>query len=71
MLRTTTILLLRSRSALAPKPLGVRGFTSMFFSNTAGDRQLVYGARPYATFQEKVAELAPRPAGRRIAHYAG
>ena len=41
------------------RALGVRGFPSMFFSNENGERHLVYGSRPYGTFEDAVKKLAP------------
>ena len=41
------------------RAMGVRGFPSMFFSNANGERQLVYGSRPYGTFEDAVKKLAP------------
>lgn len=41
------------------RSLGVRGFPTFVFSNHAGGRQLVYGARPYAQFEAAVRALAP------------
>ena len=41
------------------RSLGVRGFPTFIFSNEAGERQLVYGARPYATFEAAVKTLKP------------
>jgi putative protein-disulfide isomerase len=41
------------------RSLGVRGFPTFIFSNAAGERQLVYGARPYAQFEAAVKALAP------------
>ena len=41
------------------RSLGVRGFPTFIFSNEAGERQLVYGARPYATFEEAMKKLMP------------
>lgn len=41
------------------RSLGVRGFPTFIFSNEAGERQLVYGARPYATFEAAVKALKP------------
>ena len=41
------------------RAMGVRGFPSMFFSNENGERQLVYGSRPYGTFEDAVKKLAP------------
>ncbi|MBL7963572.1 MAG: DsbA family protein [Flavobacteriales bacterium] len=41
------------------RSLGVRGFPTFIFSNEAGERQLVYGARTYATFEAAVKALKP------------
>jgi hypothetical protein len=41
------------------RSLGVRGFPTFIFSNEAGERQLVYGARPYAQFEAAVKALKP------------
>ena len=41
------------------RSLGVRGFPTFIFSNEASERQLVYGARPYATFEAAVKALKP------------
>ena len=41
------------------RSLGVRGFPTFIFSNAAGQRQVVYGARPYAQFEEAVKQLLP------------
>ncbi len=41
------------------RSLGVRGFPTFIFSNEAGDRQQVYGARPYAQFEAAVKALKP------------
>jgi hypothetical protein len=39
--------------------LGVRGFPTFIFSNEVGERQLVYGARPYVQFEVAVKLLLP------------
>ncbi|MBK8614738.1 MAG: DsbA family protein [Flavobacteriales bacterium] len=41
------------------RSLGVRGFPTFIFSNDGGERQLVYGARPYATFEAAMKTLKP------------
>lgn len=41
------------------RSLGVRGFPTFIFSNEAGERKLVYGARPYEQFEAAVKALAP------------
>ncbi|TNE79859.1 MAG: DsbA family protein [Bacteroidetes bacterium] len=39
---------------------GVRGFPSIFFSDTSGNKELVYGARPYATFEAALLKAYPQ-----------
>ncbi|MCW5899871.1 MAG: DsbA family protein [Flavobacteriales bacterium] len=41
------------------RSLGVRGFPTFIFSNEAGERQLVYGARPYVQFEAALKALKP------------
>lgn len=41
------------------KELGVRGFPSMFFADTAGHKQMVYGSKPYSTFENALLTLFP------------
>lgn len=41
------------------RSLGVRGFPTFIFSTGTGERQLVYGARPYAQFEAAVNGLLP------------
>ena len=41
------------------RSMGVRGFPTFIFSNEAGERQLVYGARSYAQFEAAVNSLLP------------
>ncbi len=41
------------------RSLGVRGFPTFILSNEAGERQLVYGARPYVQFEAAVKQLLP------------
>jgi len=41
------------------RSLGVRGFPTFIFSNAEGERQQVYGARPYAQFEAVVKALKP------------
>ncbi len=41
------------------RSLGVRGFPTFIFSNEAGERQVVYGARPYRQFEAAVKQLLP------------
>ncbi|MCO4098159.1 MAG: DsbA family protein [Gemmatimonas sp.] len=41
------------------RSLGVRGFPTLFFSDTSGNRLTQYGAPPYAQFEQKLLTLAP------------
>ncbi len=41
------------------RSLGVRGFPTFIFSNDAGARQVVYGARPYAQFLAAAQAMKP------------
>ncbi|HMU12637.1 MAG TPA: DsbA family protein [Flavobacteriales bacterium] len=41
------------------RSLGVRGFPTFIFSNADGGREVVYGARPYATFEAAVKAMKP------------
>ncbi len=44
------------------RSLGVRGFPTLFFSDTSGNRLTLYGARPYAQFEQNLLTLAPETA---------
>lgn len=41
------------------KELGVRGFPTMFFTDTSGKSEIVYGSKPYADFENAVLKLYP------------
>lgn len=41
------------------RELGVRGFPTMFFTDTTGQKQLVYGSKPYSTFESALLKLLP------------
>jgi predicted DsbA family dithiol-disulfide isomerase len=41
------------------RELGLRGFPTMFFKNTTGQVELVYGSKPYNTFENTVLKLYP------------
>gem|GEM_PF-84613 len=41
------------------RSLGVRGFPTLFFSDTSGNRLTLYGVRPYAQFEQHLLTLAP------------
>lgn len=45
---------------LLARQMGVRGFPTMFFTDTSGNRQIVYGAKPYTAFEHAVKQLAPQ-----------
>lgn len=38
---------------------GVRGFPTLFFTDSAGNRELVYGAKPYSAFENALLRLHP------------
>lgn len=42
------------------KELGVRGFPTLFFKNTTGKTEIVYGSKPYSAFENAVLKLAPK-----------
>ena len=41
------------------RELGVRGFPTLFFVNTSGQQERVYGSKPYSTFENTVLRLYP------------
>lgn len=41
---------------------GVRGFPTMFFSNAAGKREMVYGSKPYPFYETAILTVAPQTA---------
>jgi predicted DsbA family dithiol-disulfide isomerase len=41
------------------RELGVRGFPTMFFTDAAGRKEIVYGAKPYAAFENALLKLLP------------
>lgn len=41
------------------KELGVRGFPTLFFVNDKGNKEFVYGAKPYSFYEVAVLKLAP------------
>lgn len=41
------------------RELGVRGFPTIFFVDDLGNRELVYGSKPYATYENAILRLAP------------
>ncbi|WP_115814649.1 ClpXP adapter SpxH family protein [Flavobacterium aquicola] len=41
------------------KELGVRGFPTMIFTNTAVNKELVYGSKPYSTFENALLKVFP------------
>ncbi|WP_177177166.1 ClpXP adapter SpxH family protein [Flavobacterium urocaniciphilum] len=42
------------------RELGVRGFPTMFFTNTKGQNEYVYGSKPYTTFESALLKLYPK-----------
>ncbi len=41
------------------RELGVRGFPTMFFIDTTGNKEMVYGSKPYNTFESVLIKLNP------------
>jgi predicted DsbA family dithiol-disulfide isomerase/membrane-bound inhibitor of C-type lysozyme len=41
------------------KELGVRGFPTLFFLDDSGNKEIVYGARPYAFYEMAILKLNP------------
>lgn len=41
------------------RELGVRGFPTMFFTDTTGHTEMVYGSKPYSTFEGALLKLDP------------
>lgn len=44
------------------RELGVRGFPTLFFTDTLGRREVVYGSKPYAQFEHALLKLLPNAA---------
>lgn len=41
------------------RELGVRGFPTMFFTDTTGNKEMVYGSKPYNVFESALLKLFP------------
>lgn len=41
------------------KTLGVRGFPTMFFADSSGRSEIVYGSKPYSDFENAILKLQP------------
>jgi len=41
------------------RELGVRGFPTMYFIDTTGQKEMVYGSKPYSTFESALLKLIP------------
>lgn len=41
------------------RELGVRGFPTLFYTDTRGHKEIVYGAKPYNTFENTLLKLFP------------
>lgn len=41
------------------RELGVRGFPTMFFTDKNGNKEMVYGSRPYSVFEKALIKLFP------------
>lgn len=42
------------------RELGVRGFPTLFFTDTSGNKEMVYGSKPYETFENALLKLMPK-----------
>lgn len=42
------------------KELGVRGFPTMFFVDTFGNREIVYGSKPYSIYENAILKLSSK-----------
>lgn len=43
----------------AAKTSGVRGFPTLFFTNQSGNKEIIYGSKPYSFFESSVLKLYP------------
>lgn len=50
------------------RQMGVRGFPTLFFTDKNGNRNTVYGFRPYADFERAVMSIYPEAKGKNISH---
>lgn len=41
------------------RELGVRGFPTLFFTDTTGQKEMIYGSKPYSTFENALLKLYP------------
>ncbi|TXI86965.1 MAG: DsbA family protein, partial [Crocinitomicaceae bacterium] len=41
------------------RELGVRGFPTLFFLDTAGNKQMVYGSKPYIAYENTLLQIHP------------
>lgn len=41
------------------KELGVRGFPTLFFTDTLGNQEIVYGSKPFSAFENAIRKLVP------------
>lgn len=44
------------------RELSVRGFPTMFFADTTGKKEVVYGSKPYASYEDAIKKLSPQAA---------
>lgn len=44
------------------KEYGVRGFPTMFFTDNSGNKEVVYGSKPYATYESAILKIFPAAA---------
>ncbi|WP_294324627.1 ClpXP adapter SpxH family protein [uncultured Chryseobacterium sp.] len=41
------------------REMGVRGFPTMFFTNDAGNKEIIYGSKPYAFYETAILKVNP------------
>jgi hypothetical protein len=42
------------------RELGVRGFPTIYFTDTVGNTEIVYGAKPYSEFEKALLKINPK-----------
>lgn len=50
------------------RSMGVRGFPTLFFSDSEGNKEMVYGSKPYAEFEKAVLKLDPKAVKQAYSH---
>lgn len=47
------------KDLLLAREMGVRGFPTMFFTNKSGQREIVYGSKPYESYERALLKVLP------------